>query len=68
MNDRHPTQLPGDKIKKALVVFSELLESNPEKKRKDLLRQVEIQFDLSPRECEFLNSQFSTLHSKNHHK
>lgn len=59
MSTSIPTQLPGDKLKKALTVFSELLENNPEKSRKELLQKVEIQFDLSPRECEFLNGQFS---------
>jgi hypothetical protein len=53
-----PTQKPGDKLKKALEAFSELLEQHPEKSRLALLQQVEIKFDLSPKECEFLNSHF----------
>lgn len=46
-------------MKKALCAFSELLRTHPEKSRIELLHQVEIQFDLSPKECEFLNSHFS---------
>jgi hypothetical protein len=53
-----PTQKPGDKVKKALQAFSELIEKHPEKRRAELLHEVEIRFDLSPKECEFLNSHF----------
>lgn len=51
-----PTQRPGDKMKKAICAFSELILEHPEKSRISLLHLVEIQFDLSPKECEFLNS------------
>jgi hypothetical protein len=54
-----PTQRPGDKMKKAICAFSELIQEHPEKSRISLLHQVEIQFDLSPKECEFLNSHLS---------
>jgi hypothetical protein len=54
-----PTQRPGDKLKNALKMFSELLERHPEKSRLDLLHEVEIRFDLSPKECEFLNKNFN---------
>jgi hypothetical protein len=53
-----PTQQPGDKLKKALKAFCELLEQHPEKSRLTLLQEVEMKFDLSPKECEFLNSHF----------
>ncbi|MDR3630787.1 MAG: hypothetical protein P4L42_10655 [Desulfocapsaceae bacterium] len=53
-----PTQQPGDKLKKAIRTFSELLEKHPEKSRMSILHEVEIRFDLSPKECEFLNSHF----------
>jgi hypothetical protein len=53
-----PTQLPGDKMKKAIQTFSELLEKYPEKSRLALLQEVEIKFDLSPKECQFLNDHF----------
>ena len=54
-----PTKRPGDKLKKALTTFSELLEKHPEKSRQDLLHEVETRFDLSPKECEFLNKHFT---------
>jgi len=59
----HPTQLPGDKLKKALVLFSELQERKSKKTKKQLLQEVEIAFDLSPLECEFLEKHFSGVKS-----
>lgn len=51
----HP---PSDKLKKAIQEFSELLKEHPEKTRLQLLQQVELKYDLSPRECEFFNKHF----------
>lgn len=48
----HP---PGDKMKKAIKELSELQLESPEKKRWQVLQQVELKYDLSPQECEFLN-------------
>ena len=59
MSSSQPTQLPGDKLKKAISCFCELLETKPDTPRKTLLQEVEIKFDLSPLECEFLNKHFS---------
>lgn len=51
----HP---PGDKIQKAIKEFSQLLEDNPEIERWKLLEKVVINFDLSPKECDFLERHF----------
>lgn len=59
MSNQHPTQLPGDKLKNAITAFSELVTQYPEEKRATLLNKVEIQFDLSPRECQFLHDHLS---------
>ncbi len=56
----HPS---GDKMKKAIKEFSELLLESQEKNRWQLLQQVELKYDLSPQECEFLNSHFSQENS-----
>ena len=56
----HPT---GDKMKKAVKEFSELLLESPGKNRWQLLQQIELKYDLSPQECEFLNSHFSQENS-----
>jgi len=45
-------------MKRAIQTFSELLEKHPEKSRLTLLHEVEIKFDLSPKECQFLNDHF----------
>ncbi len=58
MTSSLPTQRPGDKLKKAIELFSELLTTKPGKTRTELLHEVEKKFDLSPRECDFLNSHF----------
>ena len=53
MPDHSP--LGKDKLKKAVQYFSELVDAHPEKSRLELLQKVELQFDLSPADCEFLN-------------
>ena len=52
-------QPPGEKMKKVLCWVSEMLEQHPEKKRIEIFRDAEIRFDLTPRECEFLDTQFA---------
>lgn len=55
------TQRPCDKMKKAICAFSELTQKYPQKSRLSLLHEVEIKFDLSPKECEFLNTQLAGM-------
>ena len=62
MPDHRP--LGKDKLKKAVQYFSELVDSHPEKSRLDLLQKVELQFDLSPADCEFLNKHLAGADSK----
>jgi len=59
MSVRNSKPLSGDRLKKAVQAFSELLADNPEKKRAEVLRRVALKFDLSPLECEFLNKNLS---------
>lgn len=58
MTTRHPTQPTGDRTKNALAELTCLLEKEPHKNRQVLLQQVEAKFDLTPKECEFLNRNF----------
>ncbi|MEN8200477.1 MAG: hypothetical protein ABFR63_10450 [Thermodesulfobacteriota bacterium] len=58
MTSQQPTQKTGDKTKQALAELAELTEKNPDKSRQSLLQQVEIKYDLTPKECEFLNRNF----------
>jgi len=49
---------PGDRIRKAIKWVSDAVLSQPDKSRSKLLEEAEIRFNLSPRECEFLNCNF----------
>ncbi len=51
----HP---PGDKVKMAIREFSEKVQEFPDKNRREILQEVELKYDLSPQECEFLNNHF----------
>jgi len=55
---QQPTQTAGDKCRQALTELTHLLEQHPEKSRKELLQKVEIKFDLTPKDCAFLNQNF----------
>jgi len=50
---------PGDKLQKAVKEFSDLLLEKPEKERRHLLQEIELKYDLSPKDCEFLNRHFA---------
>ncbi len=58
MSSQHPTQNTGDKKKQALTELAELTKNHPEKSRQQLLQQVETKYDLTPKECDFLNKNF----------
>ena len=45
----------GDKMKKTLCWISEMLEIHPEKNRQQIISEAEIRFDLSPKECDFID-------------
>ncbi len=58
MADAEELQPKGDKIRKALRWVCEILAEHPEKKRLAVIREAEVRFDLSPKECRFLDSKF----------
>ena len=55
MSEVDTLQPSGEKIRRAVLWISETVKAHPEKKRQDILREAQIRFDLSPRECEFVN-------------
>jgi len=63
MSATSPLQPPGERVKKALSHFAELRRKYPERTRRELLNEVEIQFDLTPLECEFLHKHFGDFSS-----
>lgn len=52
-------------MKKVLHWLSENVKKYPEKKRIDILREAEIRYDLSPKECSFLDEHFAESENKN---
>jgi hypothetical protein len=45
----------GDKMKKTLCWISEMIQAHPEKTRQQIIIDAEIRFDLSPKECDFID-------------
>lgn len=45
----------GDKMKKTLCWISETTKEHPEKNRQQIISEAEIRFDLSPKECDFID-------------
>jgi hypothetical protein len=45
----------GDKMKKTLCWISEMLQTHPEKGRQQISSEAEMRFDLSPKECDFVD-------------
>ena len=45
----------GDKMKKALCWISEMIKIHPEKNRQQVISEAELRFDLSPKECDFID-------------
>lgn len=50
-------------LKKAIRWISETVQDHPEKTRDSIITEAELRFDLTPRECDFLNSNFKKLAS-----
>jgi hypothetical protein len=59
MSEVEKIQPAGEKMRRVVLWISETVQANPQKKRLDILREAEIQFDLSPRECEFIESKLN---------
>ena len=51
-------------LKKAVCWISDTVKVHPEKSRKTIITEAELRFDLTPRECEFLNANFIDLAGK----
>jgi hypothetical protein len=48
-------------LKKAVCWIGETVREHPEKARKEIITEAELRYDLTPRECEFLNQNFLEL-------
>ena len=61
MAEFNTIQPPSANLKKAICWLSETVQSHPEKSRKQILEEAELRFDLTPRECEFLHTNFQKV-------
>lgn len=57
-------QPSGDRMRKAIKWLSDAVLSRPDVRRQRLLEEAEIRFNLSPKECEFLNCNFGEMQKK----
>lgn len=55
----NPTQPQGERLRKAVRWLTDTVQAHPERPRRELIREAEIRFDLTPRESEFLEDHFS---------
>jgi hypothetical protein len=51
---------PGDKIRKAIKEYSEELQIQGEEKQNAILQKIIFKYDLSPKECSFMEKHFKT--------
>jgi len=65
MGDTSSIQGLSANLKKAVRWIGETVREHPEKSRDDIIIEAELRFDLNPRECEFLNTNFQELADKN---
>ena len=53
--------LPADdKMKKTICWISEMIKAHPDKNRQQIIGEAEIRFDLSPKECDFIDRKLRT--------
>ena len=63
MGDTQYVKGMSEKLKKAVCWIAEVVREHPEKKRDAIIREAELRFDLTPRECEFLDKNFQEFSS-----
>ena len=51
----------GEKLRRTIRWISETVLEQPEKPRREILKEAEVRFDLSPKECQFLDTNFAEL-------
>ncbi|MDH3348331.1 MAG: hypothetical protein OEM02_09590 [Desulfobulbaceae bacterium] len=61
MDNSANTITHSQNLKNAIRYISETVLKNSELSRKEILVKAELRFDLTPRECEFLNANFQNM-------
>ena len=64
MADTDSIQPPGEKMRKTLRWISETLAEHPEKTRHQIIQAAQVRFDLTPKECSFLDANFDKQPTK----
>lgn len=59
MGEQSPLNSQSAKMIKAILWMAETLRDQPEKQRHRIIAEAELRFDLTPLECDFLDSHFS---------
>ncbi len=59
MGENDKVQPHGDKIRKAVQWISDMVREHPEKTREAIIKEAETRFDLTPKECTFLDKELS---------
>lgn len=57
MGETEKLRPSGDKIRKAVRWISDTVREHPEKSRPQIIKEAEVRFDLTPRECAFLDKE-----------
>ena len=65
MGDTSSIQGLSANLKKAVCWISETVQEHPEKNRERIITEAELRFDLTPRECDFLDTNFKKLAAGN---
>lgn len=58
MTQNDSTPIGQDKLQSAVKALSELVRKYPEKSRSEILHEIQLKYDLSPLDCEFLQRHF----------
>ncbi len=58
MTQNDSTPIGQDKLQSAVKALSELVRKYPEKSRSEILHEIQLRYDLSPLDCEFLQRHF----------
>lgn len=61
MSEQSPLTSQSAKLKKAIVWMAEVLQETPGKARHLIVEEAQLRFDLTPRECEFLDKHFTAM-------
>jgi hypothetical protein len=61
MGDTQYVQGMSANLKKAVCWIGEVVREKPGRTRIDIIREAELRFDLTPRECEFLDRNFTEI-------